>query len=136
MLLSSILTIPLVNGLITSIYHNGTFKDEAFRESLFRSPPGGDAYGSREVGDEVVNHDGYYTDHLNSAYMSTTYTLMDDDWELMARSPWCENHEGNTTGEELDQFIEGVMLKHGNIGDVTTVVTDCEPSMRKSDRPQ
>lgn len=59
----------------------------------------------------VTTHDGL-TDQPTRTYMSTTYTFNDDDWELMARSSYCEKYKGNTSGDELAKSIEGVILKH------------------------
>lgn len=64
--------------------------------------------------------------------MSTPYTFIDDDRESMTISSYCKKHEGDTTREELAKFTEGIMLKHGQSGHVTTVITDCEPSIVKA----
>ena len=81
----------------------------------------------------VVTRDGW-TDKSTLTYRSTTYTFIDEHWELTAISPYCEKHGGSTTGDELAKFIEGAMMKHRQVGHVTAVVTDCEPSMVKAGR--
>lgn len=52
----------------------------------------------------VMTHDGW-TDIANSAPMSTTYTVVNQGCEMTVVSPYCEKHEGNTTGEDLAKFV-------------------------------
>ena len=76
-------------------------------------------------GQHVVVIQDEWTDKLNRRYMSTTYTFIDDDWE---------KHEGSSTGEEEAKCMEGIMVKHRQVGHVTAVVTDCKPLMVKAGR--
>lgn len=75
-----------------------------------------------------------WTDKANQTNISTTYIFIYEEWKMTALSPYCEKHEGITIEKDLAEFVEGVIVKHGQVGRVTAVVTDCEPSMVKATR--
>lgn len=75
-----------------------------------------------------------WTSRNNESYMSLTVSFIDSDWKLHTLSLDCSKHSGSTTGEDLAEWIEDMIERHGLKGRVIVIVTDCEPSMIKGGR--
>lgn len=52
----------------------------------------------------------------------------------MTVSSYCSKHTETTTGESLADLVQRIIEKHGHGDRVTTVVTNCEPSLIKAGR--
>lgn len=72
----------------------------------------------------TVTLDGW-TDTSNRTYISATYYAFIDEWKQTTTFPYCLEHEGTATGEDLARYVEGILKMHGR--SVAAIVTDCEP---------
>ena len=80
-----------------------------------------------------ITTDGW-TSCANDTYMSLTLSLVTKEWKFVTISVDCSKSVGTTTGEALAEGILATLAKHSLQGKVTTLTTDCEPSMVKAGR--
>lgn len=66
--------------------------------------------------------------------MFTTCPFIEETWTTRAISPHYSKHDSTTTAEDLANFLEDVIAKRGQRGNVTTMATGCKPSLVKAGR--
>lgn len=86
------------------------------------------------VGQHVAQTTDSWTDVANRTRTGYTWTLINDEWQLLASSPYCSLAQGPSRGEGLAHDIKAFIRQYKLTGRVTALVSYCEPSMTCSGR--